>query len=246
MKRGLMLLLAALLALGLAACKEKEPPVSGGDLTDEPGKVRIFSEGADQPHSSGMRYIRVDGELYHDTGEIITVLRCGVMDGEITKTVAETEQPEENDCSNFGTGYSYQIAGVYSIDVVIDGDWCRFQREVPSCSYAEESSALGLALAADPMAADIRSDGFICTGEEAAPDVETAIRLAWTECKDYYDTPDAAYDAEAGMWRVHLTGEGKDATIWINTDGITQKIVYRTGTIRIDPDADGDVICAFS
>ena len=106
MKRGLMLLLAALLVLGLAACKEKEPPVSGGDLTDEPGKVRIFSEGADQPHSSGMRYIRVDGELYHDTGEIITVARCGVMDGEITKTVAETEPVEKDDCSNFGTGYS--------------------------------------------------------------------------------------------------------------------------------------------
>lgn len=238
MKRGLMLLLAALLVLGLAACQEKEPPASGGDLTDEPGKVRIFSEGADQPHSSGMRYIRVDGELYHDTGEIITVARCGVMDGEITKTVAETEPVEKDDCSNFGTGYSYQIAGVYSIDVVIDGDWCRFQREVASCSYAEESSALGLALAADPTAADIQSDGFICTGDEAAPDVETAIRLAWTECKDYYDTPDAAYDAEAGMWRVYLTGEGKGAVVWINTDGITQRIIYSGATTCGYPRAD--------
>ena len=146
MKKIMRVLLAGLLVMGLAACQEKEPPVSGGDLTDEPGKVRIFNEGGDQVHSSGARYVRVDGELYTDTGEIITLARCGVMDGEITKTVAETELPGEDDCSNFGTGYQYQIAGVYSIDVVIDGDWCRFQREVPSCSYAEEASALGLPL----------------------------------------------------------------------------------------------------
>lgn len=245
MRKIMLVLLVALLAISLEACQEKEPPVSGGDLTDEPGKVHIFNEGGDQVHPSGARCVRIDGELYTDTGVIITVARCGVMDGEITKTVAETEPVEEDNCSNFGTGYQYQIAGRYSIDVVIDGDWCRFQREVPSCSYAEEASALGLALAADPTAAEIQSDGFICTGEVAAPDVETAIQLAWTECEGY-DMSDAAYDAEAGMWRVHLTGEGKDATVWINTDGITQKIVYRTGTIRIDPDADGDVICAFS
>lgn len=169
MKKIMLVLLAGLLAMSLAACQEKEPPVSGGDLTDEPGKVRIFNEGGDQVHSSGARYVRVDGELYTDTGEIITLARCGVMDGEITKTVAETELPGEDDCSNFGTGYQYQIAGVYSIDVVIDGDWCRFQREVPSCSYAEEASALGLVMAADPTAVTIQTEGFICTGEEAAP-----------------------------------------------------------------------------
>ena len=234
MKKIMLVLLAGLLVMGLAACQEKEPPVSGGDLTDEPGKVRIFNEGGDQVHSSGARYVRVDGELYTDTGEIITLARCGVMDGEITKTVAETELPGEDDCSNFGTGYQYQIAGVYSIDVVIDGDWCRFQREVPSCSYAEEASALGLAMAADPTAATIQTEGFICTGEEAAPDVETAIQLAWTECEDY-DVADAAYDATAGMWRIHMTGEGK---VWINTDGITQMIVYGTANMCGYPRAE--------
>lgn len=237
MKKIMLVLLAGLLAMSLAACQEKEPPVSGGDLTDEPGKVRIFNEGGDQVHSSVARYVRVDGELYTDTGEIITLARCGVMDGEITKTVAETELPGEDDCSNFGTGYQYQIAGVYSIDVVIDGDWCRFQREVPSCSYAEEASALGLVMAADPTAVTIQTEGFICTGEEAAPDVETAIQLAWTECEDY-DVADAAYDATAEMWRIHMTGEGKDATVWINTDGITQMIVYGTANMCGYPRAE--------
>lgn len=53
MKKIMLVLLAGLLVMGLAACQEKEPPVSGGDLTDEPGKVRIFNEGGDQVHSSG-------------------------------------------------------------------------------------------------------------------------------------------------------------------------------------------------
>lgn len=42
MKKIMLVLLAGLLVMGLAACQEKEPPVSGGDLTDEPGKVRIL------------------------------------------------------------------------------------------------------------------------------------------------------------------------------------------------------------
>ena len=53
MKKIMRVLLAGLLVMGLAACQEKEPPVSGGDLTDEPGKVRIVNEGGDQVHSSG-------------------------------------------------------------------------------------------------------------------------------------------------------------------------------------------------
>ena len=225
MKKIMRVLLAGLLVMSLAACQEKEPPVSGGDLTDEPGKVRIFNEGGDQVHSSGARYVRVDGELYTDTGEIITLARCGVMDGEITKTVAETELPGEDDCSNFGTGYQYQIAGVYSIDVVIDGDWCRFQREVPSCSYAEEASALGLVMAADPTAVTIQTEGFICTGEEAAPDVETAIWLALQETGGDCNAADAAFDEAAGLWRIHLTGEDGETTVWLGTDGVTRQVV---------------------
>lgn len=102
MRKTIALLLAATMVIAMAACAQKEQP--------PPAKV------------DGPRMVQVGGELYTDTGEIITLARCGVMDGEITKTVAETELPGEDDCSNFGTGYQYQIAGVYSIDVVIDGD----------------------------------------------------------------------------------------------------------------------------
>lgn len=212
MRKTIALLLTVMMAIAMAACGSPANHGTAGE-PKPPAKV------------DGPRMVQVGGELYIDTGERITLLRCGVMDGEITETVAPNEVPAEDDCSNFGTGYSYQIAGVYSIDVVINGDWCRFQREVPSCSYAEEMSALGLALAADPTAAEIQSDGFICTGEEAAPDVETAIWLALQETGRDCDAADAAFDEAAGLWRIHLTGEDGETTVWLGEDGVTRQVV---------------------
>lgn len=206
MKKAIAIFMAAVLAMGLTACGETTLP-----LTEE--------HDPDPVHASGVRYIMVDGELYYDTDRVIDELRCGVMDGEITETVAPNEVPEEDDCSNFGTGYKYQIAGYYSIDVVIDGNWCRFQREIPSCSYAEETARLG-------QEENIKTEGFLCTGEEKAPDVETAIRLALQECEGC-DVVDAAYDAaDAGMWRIRLARDGEAVTAWMNTDGTTKLIIY--------------------
>lgn len=45
--------------------------------------------------------------------------RCGNMDGEIISSVPEDEMPSKNGESNFGTGYSYQVTGVNTIDVFI-------------------------------------------------------------------------------------------------------------------------------
>lgn len=217
MKKAIALLLTVMMVIAMAACGNR----NGGN----PASHSTIGEPKISAKVDGPRMVQVGGELYIDTGERITLLRCGVMDGEIAETVAPNEVPAEDDCSNFGTGYSYQIAGVYSIDVVINGDWCRFQREVPSCSYAEEMSALGLALAADPTAAEIQSDGFICTGEEAAPDVETAIWLALQETGGDCNAADAAFDEAAGLWRIHLTGEDGETTVWLGEDGVTRQVV---------------------
>ena len=45
--------------------------------------------------------------------------RCGNMDGEIISSVPENEMPSKNGESNFGTGYSYQVTGVNTVDVFI-------------------------------------------------------------------------------------------------------------------------------
>ena len=64
--------------------------------------------------------IQVNGIVYRDSGESSTDARCGVMDGEITTQCDEI--PTEDNQSNFGTGYGYQI-GKDRIDVLIDDQW---------------------------------------------------------------------------------------------------------------------------
>ena len=69
--------------------------------------------------------VMVKGKLYFDTGRESTAdSRCGMMDGEITSTVESSEQPTEDNQSNFGVGYGYQI-GVEegTIEVYINEKW---------------------------------------------------------------------------------------------------------------------------
>lgn len=75
--------------------------------------------------------IMINGELYYDTGiESDLGPRCGTMDGEITSTVDSTEIPKENNQSNFDEGYGYQYIGEYSIDVLMNDKWIRFEKEL--------------------------------------------------------------------------------------------------------------------
>lgn len=81
--------------------------------------------------------IKVKDNLYMDTGEISTALRCGMMDGEITSTVASTELPAENDQSNFGSGYGYQYGANDTIEVNMNNEWRIFARFQPSASMVK-------------------------------------------------------------------------------------------------------------
>lgn len=73
--------------------------------------------------------IRVNGELYYDTGRESTISgRCGVMDGEIDSTVADGEIPMKEHQSNFGTGYGFQYAPDDVIEVYIDEQWRVFEK----------------------------------------------------------------------------------------------------------------------
>ena len=73
--------------------------------------------------------VMVNGTLYYDAGrESSIVARCGMMDGEITASVAASEIPVMDDQSNFGTGYGYQYgAGEGTIELYINGKWWVFE-----------------------------------------------------------------------------------------------------------------------
>lgn len=82
---------------------------------DSEKKLAVESAKADYP-----ALIRVNGVIYCDSNEIVTVAKCGVMDGEITSQCDGV--PTLDNQSNFGTGYGYQF-WEDRIGVLIDGEW---------------------------------------------------------------------------------------------------------------------------
>ena len=81
------------------------------------------------PTETLTRMVMVDGALYRENGFSDIDARCGVMDGEITSTVAEDKEPAKNDQSNFGTGYGYQYVDKNSIDLYLEEEgWIRFTK----------------------------------------------------------------------------------------------------------------------
>ncbi len=75
--------------------------------------------------------VMVDGKLYLDTGKASTVdARCGVMDGEITSSVAGNKKPTKDNQSNFGSGYSYQYGPQEGcIEIFMNDEWFIFATE---------------------------------------------------------------------------------------------------------------------
>lgn len=118
-KKGILyaLTLGLLAALALSGCGAGNDLPAGSD-----GEVN--TGGATEPL---VEMVYVDGDLYYNTGRESDVDgRCGVMDGSIETTVSANDLPQENDQSNFGTGYEYQWVDD-GLDVRIDGRWMRFE-----------------------------------------------------------------------------------------------------------------------
>lgn len=85
----------------------------------------ISSDDSDDSENAVTEYpalVMAFGTLYYDSAELSTVeARCGMLDGTID-SMCDGNVPAENNQSNFGTGYGYQI-GAGRIEVLIDGDW---------------------------------------------------------------------------------------------------------------------------
>ncbi len=69
------------------------------------------------------RMVMLNGKLYVETGETNSMLRCGMMDGNITSTT-DGEKPTENGQSNFGADIGYQLGGRENrIEIFLDDKW---------------------------------------------------------------------------------------------------------------------------
>ncbi len=98
--------------------QQKLPAVEVGSEPTEPvGGVAVCDF---------VEMVKVKDQVYISTNVVVDVLRCGVMDGEIDSTVEPGVMPEENNQSNFGTGFGYQIRSADIVDVYINGEWIMF------------------------------------------------------------------------------------------------------------------------
>lgn len=77
------------------------------------------------------RAVMVDGTLYFETGQVSNEPRCGMMDGMITSSCPIEMLPTQDNESNFGSDYGYQF-GIDTIEVLIDGQWVIFAKEICS------------------------------------------------------------------------------------------------------------------
>lgn len=131
-KSRMTIALALMLTLLLSGCGGSNAAKTGDDTdvgTQSTDNVTTLPDTTEsQPVEDAPMMVMVNGTLYRSTGEESTVEgRCGNMDGEITSQTANgTDAPTENDQSNFGTGYGYQVVD-HHIEVLIDHQWVVFR-----------------------------------------------------------------------------------------------------------------------
>lgn len=88
--------------------------------------------------------VMIEDKLYYNTEQVITMRRCGVMDGRIEYTIDQYSLPVKNNQSNFGKDYEYQRVDEHHYDIPMGNPegWIRFcDRE---CTDNHENDLCGL------------------------------------------------------------------------------------------------------
>lgn len=107
MKKSILILMAVMAVL-FTACSNKDTKIKETDKTYPP-------------------MVKVKGTTYVTTGYENAMVTCGTADGEIKTTVDGKNKPENDDESNFGKGYGYQVWENGYINVEIDKRWILFK-----------------------------------------------------------------------------------------------------------------------
>ncbi len=94
------------------------------------GTMQDPTESLPEPICGGApMMVKVDGKRYASTGKHSDMDgRCGTMDGEITSTVAVGEEPTQDNQSNFGTGWGYQVSGTTTVEMNFGRHWIVFEQ----------------------------------------------------------------------------------------------------------------------
>lgn len=115
MKKSILIIMAAMMVFMVACNKEATNTNTNKNTT------------TNEVESNYPPMVKVDGTTYVDTGYENAMVTCGTADGEIKTTVDGKNKPENDDESNFGKGYGYQVWEDGYINVEIDNRWILFR-----------------------------------------------------------------------------------------------------------------------
>lgn len=124
MKKIIMFVFFVITINFFSGCSKYDDNPAGG-LSEENGQ----SSDVKKQRETEKQLVMIDGKLYYNTRKENTITRkCGTMDGKINSAVDNYMIPKEDNQSNFGKGYGYQV-GVQEgeIDLFIDDKWIVFE-----------------------------------------------------------------------------------------------------------------------
>lgn len=98
-------------------------------LTIVTGCQNTKEKAVDETIETKEQLVMIDNQLYYNTKKESTLTpRCGTLDGQITSTMEEHKIPKENNQSNFGDGFGYQIGlQENQVELLIDNTWIVFE-----------------------------------------------------------------------------------------------------------------------
>lgn len=117
MKKSILIIMAVMMVFMVACNKEATNTNTNTNKNTTTSEVE----------SNYPPMVKVDGTTYVDTGYENAMVTCGTADGEIKTTVDGKNKPENDDESNFGKGYGYQVWEDGYINVQIEGRWILFR-----------------------------------------------------------------------------------------------------------------------
>ena len=155
-----------------------------------------------------VRMLRIDGELYYDTGAISdNTPRCGTLDGSLLNGAGEYEIPQKDNQSNFGpthtTYFGYQAGfDKYTVEVPIDG-WAIF-RKITDPDFDENKYKYCVLLKGTFPNAAKPTEIIVLSNDKDVNFDRIAKSMFSSQSTDYFDRYLIFPDEENLSWGVHL------------------------------------------
>ncbi len=129
MRKFITYILCSFMTFSLIGCGNNESQTETEESTAIVEESEIVEEEEYVPIEEKVHTIRINGVNYYDTNRTVSSIEEATEDtitGEIKSFVSRDEFPNEDNQSNFGVGYTYQIKNEDFAYLNINGEWHLF------------------------------------------------------------------------------------------------------------------------